>query len=76
MMQFAWPWMFALLLLPVLFWFGLPALKTGPGLALRVPFIRDWEPLQPRQVSGGHRNRLNLFLAMLAWAALVSAVAR
>lgn len=76
MMQFAWPWMFALLLLPVLIWYGLPALKTAPGLALRVPFIRDWEALQPRQLSGGRANRLNLLLAVLVWCALVSAAAR
>lgn len=76
MMQFAWPWMWVLLLLPAVFWLALPALKTAPGMALRVPFVRDWEPLQPRQVSGGRANRLNLLIATLAWCALVGAAAR
>lgn len=73
---FAWPWAFALLPLPLLLRWILPAKKTASP-ALRVPF---GERLQTVAASGnglraGGRN-IALFLAAIAWVWLCVAAAR
>lgn len=73
MIEFAWPWMFALLPLPLLARL-LPPAGQGARAALRVPFIDDFDrgdaPLRRNQ-------RLPLLLAAaLAWLLLVTAAAR
>jgi len=74
MIQFAWPWVFALLPLPWLIRRLLPPAGDHVGAALRLPFFRDL----PRsavtgQVAPGRAIRL---LAWLAWCLLVVAAAR
>ncbi len=75
MIQFAWPWVLAVLPLPWLLARLLPpADASGSGAALRLPFFRDLPGADSRGGSGaGLGMRL---LAWLAWALLVLAAAR
>jgi len=75
MIQFEWPWIFALLPLPLLFRFILPAANTVQDAALRVPFIEDFS-----NNSSSHKN-INikkglLVLASIAWICLIIAASR
>lgn len=68
MIHFAWPWMFALLPLPLLAWWLLPpASASAMRLPHRVP--------DTRARSRG-ASRLRLLLAVLAWILTVAAAAR
>jgi len=72
--DFAWPWMFAALFLPLLTARLLPRAETTPEAALRFPFFGI---LQGE--SGGpapRRSRLRLTLAALTWLLLVVAASR
>ncbi|TNF91374.1 MAG: VWA domain-containing protein [Gammaproteobacteria bacterium] len=75
MLQFEWPWLFALLPLPLLVrWMSRPADQAQA--ALRVPFLDDFS-LPGSEHSIPHTdNRLWLMIAVLAWIALVSAATR
>lgn len=69
-MNFAWPWMFALLPLPWLAWRLLPA--AAPGVALRLP-----QPVQiPALGKGVRAPRARIVIALVAWCLLVGAAAR
>jgi len=71
--EFAWPWLFAALPLPLLALL-LPRATSATPAALRFPF---YEALQPSlQTHAGQRSRLRLILAVLAWLLLVLAAAR
>lgn len=71
--EFAWPWLFAALPLPLLALL-LPRAASATPAALRFPF---YEALQPSlQTHAGQRSRLRLILAVLAWLLLVLAAAR
>ncbi len=71
--EFAWPWLFAALPLPLLALL-LPRAASAAPAALRFPF---YEALQPSlQTHAGQRSRLRLILAVLAWLLLVLAAAR
>ena len=72
-LEFAWPWLFAALPLPLLALLLPRAASTAPA-TLRFPF---YHALQGRLQSHTHtRSRLRLMLAALAWLLLVTAAAR
>ncbi len=75
MFEFQWLWMFIILPLPLLLRWLLKPAKSNQGIALKVPFIEDFQ-----QDNGGLSLKkskiLVLFLAALAWIALVIAAAR
>ena len=76
MIEFSWPWMFALLPLPLLArWLLSPARPTRAG-ALRVPFFQELS--ETHSAAGRARGgRLALLLAAsIAWIFLVIAAAR
>ncbi len=75
MLQFEWPWLFALLPLPWLLRRFLPAATPAQGAALRVPELRDFEVLLIGGGSG-QAKRASLLLAALAWLLLVTSAAR
>ncbi len=74
MLKLAWPWMLLSAFLPLLVALALPSTKRLPGAAIRLPFLAD--------IDGKHRNvahsgfNVPLFIATLAWLALVIAAAR
>jgi len=75
MMQLEWPWALALLPLPLLLRYLLPAAEEVRDAALRVPFLDDFaDSSQPR-----HRAELSrwlLWLAAIGWLCLVLAASR
>jgi Ca-activated chloride channel family protein len=74
--EFDWPWLFLLLPLPWLVGRLLPAVEGGEEAPLRVP---ELAPFASRVAGQGKRfspPRLQQWLALLAWALLVSAAAR
>jgi Ca-activated chloride channel family protein len=73
-LEFAWPWLFAALPLPLLAVWLLPRAREPQEAALRVPFFTSIS-----RVAAGDRSapsRLRLLLAALAWVLLVLAAAR
>jgi len=71
--EFAWPWLFAALPLPLLALL-LPRAASATPAALRFPF---YDALRPSlQTHASQRSRLRLALAVLAWLLLVLAAAR
>lgn len=75
MIQFAWPWAFALLPLPLLLRWLLPAADSVEDAALRVPFIEDFQN-QVATDQTRHLNKWLWLLAILAWCSLVVASSR
>ncbi len=73
-LQFAWPWAFALLPLPLLAAWLLPRARRGHGGALRIPFYDELAAHLTGDRQG--RRRWPLWLGLLAWLALVTAAAR
>lgn len=72
MFEFAWPWVFVLAPLPWLVRRFLPPLVPTPGVALRVPDLRDFElpasgPALPSRQAATH------WFAWLAWGLLLAA---
>jgi Ca-activated chloride channel family protein len=74
MIQFAWPWMIAVLPLPWLVWRLVPAADPSRGAALRVPFLR--ELARPGEVLRGAHRRAPLLLALCAWLLIVASSTR
>ena len=74
MIEFAWPYCFFALPLPVLAWLLLPRARGAAGAALRVPFFAELAALE----DGGNRGRGRgrMMLAIVAWLLLVCAAAR
>lgn len=73
-LQFAWPWSFALLPLPLLIAWLLPRARRGGEGALRIPF---YAALEGDLVSPDERRRRwPAWLAALAWLFLIIAAAR
>jgi Ca-activated chloride channel family protein len=68
MIHFAWPWMFALLPLPLLAWRLLP---PAPAVAMRLP-----HRIASTRARTGSTRRWRLPIALLAWLLAVVAVAR
>ncbi len=76
MFQFAWPLVFALLPLPVLFYFFLKPVKKQQA-ALRVPFFDKAQTLYSHKAGGiANRNILNALALSVCWLLLVAAAAR
>ena len=73
-LEFAWPWMFVALLVPLLSARLLPRAQPAPQAALRFPFFSALQ-----QNAGGPRprqSRLHLLLAIVTWVLLVVAASR
>jgi len=73
--QFAWPWLFIALPMPLLSLWLLPRAAASPAAALRVPFLAVLAPsglLRPPSHPAGWRRAL----ATTAWLLLVVAAAR
>jgi len=68
MIHFAWPWMFALLPLPLLAWWLLP---PAPDAAMRLP-----HRIASTHARAGNASRWRLPVAVLAWLLAVAAAAR
>jgi len=73
MLSFDWPWLFALLPLPLLAYYLLPTAPEQQA-ALRVPFFSDCNA-EVGQHTSSQKRRGKLVLLSLIWAALVAAVA-
>jgi len=72
--EFAWPWAFAALPLPLLSAWLLPRAPEQTGAALRMPFYAALQGTLGSTRSA--HPRLRLILAILAWLCLVGAAAR
>ncbi len=74
MYEFAWGWMFTLLPLPWLVWRFAKPMQQQLGIALKVPFLEDFQQavVSTRSLS----KRITLGLALLAWLCLITAAAR
>ena len=75
MFEFAWPWMFLLLPLPLLTWYLAPPLAARHGSALRIPYLDDFSAVAADEISISS-SKLPLLLLLLGWLALVTATAR
>lgn len=75
MIEFEWPWIFALLPLPLLLRVLLPPADASRQAALRTPFLDDFVESAPagRAATG---SRALLLGTLLAWILLVTAAAR
>ena len=75
MIEFVWPWVFAVLPLPWLVHLLLPRAGARDA-ALYVPFFRNLSGLDAHAARAASRNALIMTMAILAWLALVTAAAR
>lgn len=75
MLEFEWPWLFALLPLPLLVRYFMPGISVDQA-ALKVPFIDDFSTPDLQETTLRITTRLWLWLGILAWLALVVAAAR
>ncbi|MCP5153042.1 MAG: VWA domain-containing protein [Ectothiorhodospiraceae bacterium] len=75
MLQLAWPWVLALLALPLALRRLLPQHAVDAEAAVRVPYYREVVAL-PAARRPTPRDRLRIAAAVLAWVALVLAAAR
>lgn len=74
-LEFAWPWLFAALPLPLLSWWLLPRAAQAPTVALRVPFLALLA--QSGVLRAGARPAVwRHWLAIVGWVLLVVAAAR
>lgn len=74
MLQLAWPWALAAVVLPIIVAWLLPPASGGSEAALRVPFfarVAAWS-----DEHGAHTRGLRVFIAVCAWTLLVVAAAR
>ena len=75
MIEFEWPWMLALLPLPLIFRFILKPVVTAKEAALRVPFMDDFEH-QSSNYFATRTKKWIIMLAILAWFSLIVASMR
>ena len=75
MFQLEWPWVLAMLPLPLLVYWLLPASAGKQQAALRVPLIEDFR-LGGDTVEGASPRRWRQWLCLLAWLLLVFAASR
>jgi len=75
MLQLEWPWVLAILPLPLLVYYLLPARIERHEAALRVPFIDDFRFSQTTSLGHNHKLWLKL-LSLVIWCLLVFAGSR
>jgi Ca-activated chloride channel family protein len=75
MITFSWPWLFALLPLPFLLRYVLPAAASGNDAALRVPYLTDFESAHITSTQRSLR-RWPLLVYFLLWSCLLCAAAK
>ena len=76
MIEWVWPWMLALLPLPLLVMFLWPPARSAQP-ALRAPFFDTWRSLSEKQAGGSKtRTRLTSLTLWLLWLCLLVAAAR
>ncbi|MEX2488658.1 MAG: VWA domain-containing protein [Pseudomonadales bacterium] len=75
MIEFAWPWAFAFMPLPILVYYLLPSANRH-GAALHVPFYGLVASYESEVSAANTRSWIRRILMMLAWLALVLAAAR
>lgn len=73
--EWAWPWAFYLLPLPIIAYFVLPRATRATQRALRVPDLAPYESLTTGTVKTG-RGFISALLLALMWLSLIVAVAR
>ena len=73
-LEFAWPWMFAAVLLPLLSTRLLPRARETQQAALRFPYFDAFR--QGPATPSSSRSRLRLILAVATWLLLVTAASR
>ncbi|OQW99504.1 MAG: BatB protein [Thiothrix lacustris] len=74
MYEFVWWWLFLLLPLPLLARWLLKPAAQAEGVALKVPFLDDFQ--QGNKLLGSSQGMLGLLLASVAWVMLLAAAAR
>src|SRR5262249_1048007 len=76
---FAWPWMFALLPLPILAWWLLPPYRA-PQLSVQVPFFHRVAAATGQTPQRGavvlRRRKVQMIVAIVAWILIVAPLAR
>ena len=75
MIQFIWPWALALLPLPLIVYFVLPAKSDFQDAALRIPFMDDFNNVSSTN-KNLRKNPFLLIIAILTWCLLVLAAMR
>lgn len=79
MIAFAYPWLFVLLVLPLLVWWALPSYREASE-SVRLPYFGEVASAAGLQPAAGahvpHRNLAQRVLAPVAWALIVVALAR
>lgn len=76
MIELAQPWMLALLPLPLLAWWLLPAARSGNAAAIRLPFHRRFKTLSEGTGGKIRRSGSIVTLKSAAWCLLVVAAAQ
>ena len=79
MFEFAWPWMFALLPLPLLVWWWLPPFRARQA-SVQVPFFERLATATGQTPQRGavvlQRRATQMIAAMIIWLLIVAALAR
>lgn len=75
MIELEWPWLLALLPLPLLVRYFMPATRIVQDAALRVPFMEDLYR-HAKGGSYGRKKRWMMILAVIAWLCLTVAATR
>lgn len=79
MFEFAWPWMFALLPLPILVWWLLPPFRARQA-SVQVPFFERLAAATGQTPQRGavvmERRAVQMIVAVAIWALLIAALAR
>lgn len=75
MFDLQWPWVLLVLPLPLLIWYGMPAVQVAQQAALRIPFIEDFQTLGYSSEQGRGKLLLRLLL-IVCWILLVLSSAR
>ncbi len=73
MFEIVWPWLLLLIPLPWVVRFLLPATNTRQQAALKVPFFQVLQSLTGSVGNSQQSQKINLYLALIAWALLVFA---
>jgi len=76
MLSLEWPWILALLPLPFILRWLLPARQNSTQAALRVPNISDFQLPESPASTGAQRKHWHWLLATLIWLALLLAASR